>query len=55
MENQYYSHENILTTPATPGLLADALKKEYPEIIYATRSSWDWHIELLFQHGEKAF
>lgn len=52
MENQYYADENIFTTPATPGLLAENLKKDYAEITHATRVSWN--MEKLFSHQTKA-
>jgi hypothetical protein len=37
MEHQTYSDGYILTTTATPGLLAEALVQEIPEVSKATR------------------
>ncbi|MGK7395208.1 MAG: ABC transporter permease [Candidatus Cyclobacteriaceae bacterium M3_2C_046] len=53
MENQYYSRENIFTTPATPGPLADYLKKEMPEVELASRMSW--YLEQVFFYDQKSF
>jgi putative ABC transport system permease protein len=39
MEHQQYA-TNIMTTSSTPGVLADALKEEVPEIEYAATTSW---------------
>lgn len=39
MENQTYSGQ-MFTFAATPGLLAEALKLEIPEITHATRATW---------------
>lgn len=39
MENQQYADE-ITTTEATPGLLAEALAEEMPEVAYAAAASW---------------
>lgn len=40
MEHQTYSDGYILTTTATPGLLAEALVQEIPEVSKATRLTW---------------
>ena len=39
MEHQHYAEE-IMTTTSTPGLLAESLKADYPEIEYAATTSW---------------
>jgi len=39
MEHQQYAAD-IMTTTSTPGVLADALKEEIPEIEYATVNTW---------------
>ncbi len=50
MENQTYSGQ-MFTFSATPGLLAEALKTEIPEITHATRTTWG--DEKQFTVGEK--
>lgn len=40
MENQHYSGNQIFTVQATPGLLADALKKEVPEVEHSVNVTW---------------
>ncbi|MEQ8358721.1 MAG: FtsX-like permease family protein [Cytophagales bacterium] len=44
MEHQRYANGDIMTTWSTPGVLAAELKKEIPEIEYASAGSWT------FQH-----
>ena len=39
MENQQYADE-IMTTHSTPGVLAEALVEEIPEVEYATTTTW---------------
>ena len=39
MEHQQYAAD-VMTTTSTPGLLADALKAEIPEIEYAATTTW---------------
>ena len=39
MEHQQYA-EGIMTTHSTPGMLAETLKEEIPEIKYAITSTW---------------
>lgn len=39
MEHQQYA-DHIMTTNSTPGLLAEALKEEIPEIEYAATTTW---------------
>ncbi|MDH4058548.1 MAG: ABC transporter permease, partial [Cyclobacteriaceae bacterium] len=39
MEHQQYA-DNIMTTTSTPGLLAEALKEEVPEVEYAATTTW---------------
>ncbi|MFZ2904867.1 MAG: ABC transporter permease [Cyclobacteriaceae bacterium] len=39
MENQDYT-DRVMTTSSTPGLLAEALKEQYPEIEYAATTTW---------------
>lgn len=41
MENQHYSGNQIFTVQATPGLLADALKKEVPEVEHSVNVTWN--------------
>ncbi len=52
MENQTYSGGVIYTFAATPGLLAEALKQEVPEVEASCRT--DWGTRLLFQHEDKS-
>lgn len=39
MEHQQYAEE-IMTTSSTPGILAETLKEELPEVEYAATTSW---------------
>lgn len=39
MEHQQYAEE-IMTTTSTPGILAETLKEEFPEIEYAATTTW---------------
>jgi len=39
MENQKYS-DKLMTTTSTPGLLAETLKEEIPEVEYAATTTW---------------
>lgn len=39
MEHQQYADE-IMTTTSTPGILAETLKAEFPEVEYATTTTW---------------
>ena len=39
MEHQQYA-DNIMTTNSTPGILAEALREEIPEVEYAATTSW---------------
>ncbi|WP_422359697.1 ABC transporter permease [Reichenbachiella sp.] len=39
MEHQQYA-DNIMTTWSTPGLLAEALKEEFPDIEHAATTTW---------------
>ncbi|WP_225309634.1 ABC transporter permease [Larkinella humicola] len=50
MERQFYDGK-VEASPGTPALLADELKKEFPEIAYASGLSWEQ--ELTFSVGEK--
>ncbi len=52
MENQTYSGGVIYTFAATPGLLAEALKQEFPEVEASCRT--DWGTRLLFQYNNKS-
>lgn len=52
LENQTYSGNKIYTFSATPGLLAEALKAEIPEVEYSCRTSWG--DRMLFQVGDKS-
>ncbi|MNS09108.1 Macrolide export ATP-binding/permease protein MacB [compost metagenome] len=47
MENQHYSGNQIFTVQATPGLLAEALNKEVPEIENAVNVTWGGDYELI--------
>lgn len=40
MEHQTYAGE-IFTTSSTPGVLADAMKEEYPEVEHAATMTWE--------------
>ncbi|MHC2990248.1 hypothetical protein OB13_01080 [Pontibacter sp. HJ8] len=52
MEEQSYPGADNLTVDATPGLLAEALEQDMPEVIHAVRSTtWDW--KQLFAYGDK--
>jgi putative ABC transport system permease protein len=51
-ETQYYDDGKIFSVDATPGLLADALKKEIPEVAKAAMMTWE--TEELFRVGDKA-
>ena len=50
MEHQKYA-DNIMTTTSTPGILAEGLKDEIPEIKYAATTTWISKYTLSF--GEK--
>ncbi|UZR94582.1 ABC transporter permease [Chondrinema litorale] len=50
MEHQKYA-DNIMTTTSTPGVLAEGLKDEIPEIKYAATTTWISKYTLSF--GEK--
>ena len=39
MEHQQYAND-VMTTTSTPGLLAEALKEEIPEVEYAATTTW---------------
>lgn len=39
MEHQQYA-DNIMTTSSTPGILAETLKEEIPEVEYAATTTW---------------
>ena len=48
MEHQAYA-DDIMTTTSTPGLLANALKEEVPEIEYAATVTWVQNFLLSFE------
>lgn len=52
MEHQYYGGEPN-TTLSTPGILAPALKEEFPEIEYAT--TYTWNVSNLFTLDDQSF
>ena len=52
LENQTYSGNKIYTFAATPGILAEALKQELPEIEYSSRMSWGER--MLFNYEDKS-
>lgn len=39
MENQQYS-DNLMTTTSTPGILAENLKVDFPDVKYSVETSW---------------
>ncbi|WP_460637272.1 ABC transporter permease [Larkinella harenae] len=41
MENQSWAGQDVSTTPATPGILAENLKKDFPEVELATVMTWE--------------
>ena len=53
IEDQHYPGGEDLVLENSPGPLADALKKEFPEITHATNISWN--TQLLFAHRDKIF
>lgn len=53
LENQDYSDGYVLTTAATPGPLAAALRQEIPEFEKVARITWG--DEILMSVGEKSF
>ena len=53
MEDQFYSGGQTLTVQSTPGPLAEALKKDVPEIANTTRVTWNSN--LLFSYAGQAF
>jgi putative ABC transport system permease protein len=52
LENQTYSASQIFTFAATPGLLAETLQQEIPEVEHACRTTWG--DRLLFTYDDKA-
>ncbi|MEQ9120154.1 ABC transporter permease [Fulvivirga sp.] len=54
MEHQQYA-DHIMTTTSTPGLLAETLKEDFPEIEYAATTTWiDPHTLSIGEHSIKA-
>ena len=54
MEHQQYADE-IMTTSSTPGILAETLKEEFPEIQYAATTAWiDKYTLSVKDHNVKA-
>ncbi len=51
MEHQRYANGDVFTTWSTPGILAAELKKEIPEVEFASTGSWEF--ENLLSVGEK--
>jgi putative ABC transport system permease protein len=51
-ETQYYDDGKIFNVDASPGLLADALKKEVPEVAKAAMMTWE--TQELFTVGDKS-
>ncbi|MGA0560342.1 ABC transporter permease [Larkinella sp. VNQ87] len=41
LENQNWAGQDLSTTPATPGVLAEHLKKDFPEVEQAAMLSWE--------------
>lgn len=52
MEHQTYAGE-IFTTSSTPGVLADAMKEEYPELEHAATMTWE--MDNMFSVGDRFF
>lgn len=54
MEHQQYA-DHIMTTTSTPGLLAETLKADFPEIEYAATTTWEEpHTLSIGEHSIKA-
>jgi putative ABC transport system permease protein len=54
MENQQYA-DNLMTTNSTPGILAENLKIDFPEIEYSATTTWENdHTLSLKDHNVKA-
>jgi len=53
IEDQHYSGGEDFVFENSPGPLADALKKEFPEITHTTNISWK--MQLLFANGHNTF
>ncbi|MGV3504610.1 MAG: ABC transporter permease [Adhaeribacter sp.] len=53
MEDQHYPGGEDLVIDSTPGPLAGALQKAFPEISYAAKVSWE--TQVLLAHGSKTF
>ena len=53
IEDQHYPGGEDLVLENSPGPLADALKKEFPEITHATNISWN--TQVLFANGDNTF
>lgn len=52
MEHQTYAG-SMFTTASTPGVLADAMKKEYPEVEHA--ATYTWEMDNMFSVGDRFF
>ncbi|MGM9506665.1 ABC transporter permease [Larkinella sp. GY13] len=46
MENQAWAGQDVSTTPSTPGILAENLKKDFPEVEKAAMMTWEQNILL---------
>ena len=49
MEHQEYA-DNVMTTSSTPGILAESLKEEFPDIEYAATATWVSKHTLTFEN-----
>ncbi|RRA99971.1 ABC transporter permease [Larkinella rosea] len=46
MENQAWAGQDVSTTPSTPGILAENLKKDFPEVEKAAMMTWEQNMLL---------
>ncbi|MGV3558688.1 ABC transporter permease [Larkinella arboricola] len=46
MENQAWAGQDVGTTPSTPGILAENLKKDFPEVEKAAMMTWEGNMLL---------
>ncbi|MDJ1492591.1 ABC transporter permease [Cytophagaceae bacterium DM2B3-1] len=51
-EVQYYDNDKTLDTYSTPGILAEYIRKEVPEVTHSLAITWEH--DLLFRAGEKS-
>ena len=53
MEDQHYSDGSIFTTSGTPGVMAPEMKKDFGEVVRASRITWN--VNNLLEYDNKAF